>query len=421
MMLSGPASTDSLEPYELRTIYEISRVILQSVDPAEALKEIIRLSRPIFIFDNVVFYQLKDDQTLYPTYARSVGRGRSVEADMAWGDAVASDVLKNKDIVIRQEEGEFEQEDPMFSRLNSRYFLGLPLQMGEDVKGALIFIRFGGPIYLPEHINIAKLIAEHVEHLLERRHLVMRVANLEAEQQFDRLQQDFVATVSHDLRTPLGFIKGYATTLLREDAHWGPETYHEFLTIIDEEADRLAELIDNLLDSSRLQSGTLRMEFQAVHLASLLNDLVQRIQGSDYNIQVALDLELSKDTVCADPTRLIQVFNNLFSNAEKYAPNSTVKVSLRWMPEKAQISFQDTGPGIPKEHLENIFKRFYRLPGYSETIKGTGLGLFICRQIIRAHHGEIYAESKVGEGTTFHVFLPRQQPEVLSESAIQEV
>jgi signal transduction histidine kinase len=420
-MLSRSANTDSLKPNEFGTIYEISRVILQSVDPASALKEIVRLSRPIFIFDNIVLFQLQDDQTLHPTYARAIGRGRSAEADMSWGDTIAAEVLKEKDILIRQEKGGFKAEDPMSSRLNSRFFLGLPLCINGGVNGALIFIRFGGPVYMPEQINLAKLIAEHVEQLLEKQHLGKRVASLEAERQLDRLQQDFVATISHDLRTPLGFIKGYATTLLREDAEWDRETRREFLTIIDEEADRLAELIDNLLDSSRLQSGALRMEFQPVHLASLLKDLVQRIQGSDYNIQVELDLEISKDTVYADPTRLIQVFNNLFSNAEKYAPNSVVTVSLDWLKDGAQISIRDTGPGIPQNQLENIFKRFYRLPEHSDYIKGSGLGLFICRQIIQAHHGEIFAESEIGKGTTFKVKLPRKQPSAQQDANQLEV
>jgi len=420
-MSARSASTDVLHPHELKTIYEISRVILQAVDPASALIDIIRLSRPIFIFDNVVLYQLLDDDTLSPTYAKAIGRGRSVEADMAWGEAIAGAVLNEEDVIIRQEELGDALDDQMSSRLNSRFFLGLPLSLDEELIGALVFIRFGGPVYLPEQINIAKLIAEHVEQLLVRQNLVARVANLEAERQLDRLQQDFVATISHDLRTPLGFIKGYATTLLRDDTEWDSETNREFLSIIDEEADRLAELIDNLLDSSRLQSGALRMEFQNVHLASLLSDLVQRIQVSDYNIQVELDMEISKDTVQADPTRLIQVFNNLLSNAEKYASDSIVNISLNWKPDVVQINFRDSGPGIPQDQLEKIFKRFYRFPEYSDTVKGSGLGLFICRQIIQAHNGKIFSESELGRGTTFKVILPRKQPSFSREAIQQEV
>lgn len=402
-----PINLENLKHRELQTIYEISRVILQSVDTASALKEIIRLARPVFIFDNVVLYQYKGKDSLAPTYARAVGRGRSIEADMAWGEAFAHEVLNNKDIIIRRENLGSDHEDRGTARLNTRFFLGLPLNIGYEVQGAIIFIRFGGPVYLPEQVNLAQLIAEHIEHLLEKQTLVNRIAGLEADRKLDRLQQEFVATISHDLRSPLGFIKGYATTLLRDDITWGNDTRQEFLTIINEEADRLSNLIDNLLDSSRLQSGTLQMSFRPERLDTLLKELAQRAQMGEYSVKIRLDLKKSKSSIWLDTTRMIQVFDNLISNAAKYAPGSPVTISLQWKPEIAHISISDQGPGIPNDKLENIFKQFYRLSEYQDTAKGSGLGLFICRQIINAHQGVIYAESTLGKGTTIHILLPR--------------
>jgi K+-sensing histidine kinase KdpD len=270
-----------------------------------------------------------------------------------------------------------------------------------------VFIRFGGPVYLPEQVNFAQLIAEHVEHLLEKQNLVNRIASLEADRKLDRLQQEFVATISHDLRSPLGFIKGYATTLLREDITWDNETHREFLTIINEEADRLSNLIDNLLDSSRLQSGTLQMSFRPERLDSLLKELAQRAQMGEYNVKIRLNLEKSDAKIWLDTTRMIQVFDNLISNAAKYAPGSPVTISLEWKPEIAHVTVSDAGPGIPNDRLEDIFKRFYRLVEYQDTAKGTGLGLFICRQIINAHQGVIYADSTLGKGSSIHILLPR--------------
>jgi signal transduction histidine kinase len=110
--------------------------------------------------------------------------------------------------------------------------------------------------------------------------------------------------------------------------------------------------------------------------------------------------------VNADQTRLVQVFDNLLTNAVKYAPNSTVNVTLSEQDDHAHIEFSDHGPGIPDEDLPNIFTRFYRVPNQNKAIRGTGLGLFICRRIINAHDGEITAESKLDEGTTFHIYLP---------------
>jgi len=402
-----PLNIELLTHRELRTIFDMSRVILQAVDSASALKEIIKMARPVFIFDNVVLYQPNIDQSLEPIYARSVGRGRSREADMAWGETIAQEVLAEKDILLRHENLTADFDENSDSRLNSRYFLGLPLTIDRNVNGALIFVRFGGPDYLPEQVNLAQLIAEHIEHLLVRQNLVGQIASLEAKRKLDYLQQEFVATVSHDLRSPLGFIKGYTTTLLRDDANWNTETSREFLNIIDEEADRLVDLIDNLLDSSRLQTGTLPMSFQDVNLETFLKEFANRAQMGEINVEIRLELEKSVEDVKVDPTRMIQVFDNLISNAVKYAPGSPITISLKFIPDFVHVKFIDEGPGIPGDQLENIFQRFYRLPDYRDQAKGCGLGLFICKKIINAHKGKIFAESTLDKGAKFNILLPR--------------
>ncbi|MBL7164652.1 MAG: hypothetical protein ISS57_18850 [Anaerolineales bacterium] len=401
--------SEQLQPEEYKSLYEIGRVIIQVLDSETALREIFHLARPAFIFDNIVLYEMQEDQTLIPTYARSVGRGRSIEADMEWGETIAREVIQTSEMVLRGETLEDEPDNDSDERLNLRDFLGLPLQTAAEISKALVFIRFGGPPFLPGQINFAQLVAEHVEKLLERQQLVERVAALEAERRLDRLQEQFVATVSHELRSPLGFIKGYATTLLRDDTEWDLQTRREFLTIIDEESDRLTEIIDNILDSSRLQSGTLPMDFQEVRLAKVLGDFVKRMIAGDFELDIQMDFEGPSNTINADPARLVQVLDNLLNNAAKYAPGSVVTLSLDWEAERAHIMVRDTGPGIPEEHLEDIFKRFYRLPEHRDNASGTGLGLYICHQIIRAHGGNIFAESALGEGTAVHITLHRQQ------------
>jgi signal transduction histidine kinase len=241
--------------------------------------------------------------------------------------------------------------------------------------------------------------------LLERKHLQQKNKTLEQELRLKRLQDDFVATISHELRTPLGFIKGYATTLLREDTSWSDEARREFLTIIDDETDRLKELIDNLLDSSRLQSGTLRMEFQPMQLDTILKDVCLRARSFNGNQEIELNFEKSGVYVQVDPTRIAQVIENLLSNARKYAPGSKVKINLKQEKNLAHIRVRDFGPGIEPDHLDHIFNRFYRVPNGNTSVRGTGLGLFICRRIIDAHNGVIFAESTPGEGTTIHIKL----------------
>lgn len=408
--INGPAV---LRPEELEAVYAISRAVAQAVNLDSALDEIIHLARPVFIFDNMVLYLKKGEEALEPAYARAIGRGRSHEADLAWGETTAHQALQTNQVAILIEKMENFETD----RTRLRYSLGLPLSWGsENALGALVFIRFGGPSFKPDQIRLSEFIAVHVAQLMGHTYLVQRVASLEAERRLNRLQEDFIATVSHELLTPLGFIKGYATTLLRDDIDWDSNTRQEFLTIIDDEADRLRELIENLMDSSRLQAGTLRMSFQPLRLDTFLKDMVLRAGSRNEEIQIYLDLKINGLQIQADPTRLAQVFDNLLSNAIKYAPGAQVKITLAKESKQAQMTVSDNGPGIASENLKNLFNRFYRVPSNNVTVRGTGLGLYICRRIIQAHGGEITVESVLGEGTTFHIYLPLEMKEVTETS-----
>ena len=412
-MFDDSSSLTTLRPEELEAVYSISRAVARSIDLDSALDEIIRLARPVFIFDNMVLYVQRGQETLDPAYARAIGRGRSHEADLTWGETTANEALHTDQVVIRVEKMEnFEQD-----RTQLRYSLGLPLHwVADNAMGALVFIRFGGPSFKPDQIRLAEFIAVLVAQLLGHTHLVQRVASLEAERRLNRLQEDFIATVSHELLTPLGFIKGYATTLLRDDISWDDNTRSEFLTIIDDEADRLRELIENLMDSSRLQAGTLRMSFQPVRLDTFLKDMMLRAGSRNEEIQIVLDLKITGVNIQADPTRLAQVFDNLLSNAIKYAPGAQVKISLDRDQNQVNITVSDNGPGIAPEHLKSLFDRFYRVPTNNVTVRGTGLGLYICRRIIQAHGGSITVESVIGKGTTFHILLPIERREQDMES-----
>jgi len=408
--INGPAV---LRPEELEAVYAISRAVAQAVNLDSALDEIIHLARPVFIFDNMVLYLKKGEEALEPAYARAIGRGRSQEADLAWGETTAHQALQTNQVAILIEKMENFETD----RTRLRYSLGLPLSWGsENALGALVFIRFGGPSFKPDQIRLSEFIAVHVAQLMGHTYLVQRVASLEAERRLNRLQEDFIATVSHELLTPLGFIKGYATTLLRDDIDWDSNTRQEFLSIIDDEADRLRELIENLMDSSRLQAGTLRMSFQPLRLDTFLKDMLLRAGSRNEEIQIYLDLKINGLQIQADPTRLAQVFDNLLSNAIKYAPGAQVKITLAKESKQAHMTVSDNGPGIASENLKNLFNRFYRVPSNNVTVRGTGLGLYICRRIIQAHGGEITVESVLGEGTTFHIYLPLEMKEVTETS-----
>ena len=401
-MAEQVANGANLRPAEIEAVYAISRVVAETVEIDKALAQIVKLARPVFIFDNAVLYLYQEEtDSLEPAFARAIGRGRSSEADLAWGEMAAQKAFKSGGDYIHQPE-----IDPDQDRLEQRFYLALPLLVGGQILGALVFIRFGGPEYEEDQLHLARTIVVYVAQVLEHQRLVERIANLEAERRLSQLQSDFIATVSHELRTPLGFIKGYSTTLLREDTEWDEETRREFLKVIDEESDRLGELVDNLLDSSRLQAGTLYMEMQHIDLAELIHRNLGRLRNRYNNLQIGFRAHPEQIYLQADTKRLEQLLENLLSNASKYASGSHVNISLSQDQRGVHLIVEDDGPGIPAEHVAHVFKRFYRVPHQSEGVRGSGLGLYICDQIARAHKGTIQVQSESGQGSRFVISIP---------------
>ncbi|CAG0963344.1 two-component system, OmpR family, phosphate regulon sensor histidine kinase PhoR [Anaerolineales bacterium] len=385
----------------LSSLHTIFQEVQKKQDWRAALDTLFVSMRDSFVFDNAAIY-LEGPRTkgLEVIYARAVGRGKTAEADAAWGESLANEVLAKGRTVLKEPK----RVTGKTGRLGLAFLLGVPLYIGGKLRGALVFIRFGGPEYLDLQIQVAALQAFWAAALIERRDLQEARAELDSVQRQMRLQDDFVSTISHELRTPLGFIKGYSTSLLREDTVWDEETRREFLNIIDEEADRLTRLIEDMLESARLQSKTLQFKFSPVRIDALVRDVATRINVHHPDLKVTFDFD-PLPPIRGDGTRLSQVFENLFSNAIKYAPASAIIIGMRMEGDKILITFSDQGEGIPEDYLPFIFERFYRVPG-ERTVTGTGLGLYICKQIIMAHHGNIWVESTLGKGATFMIELP---------------
>jgi len=392
-----------MDAQSLLFVNELIKALNERGDTRTVVERFLAVLRKKFVFDNVAAYlQDSETETLEIVYARAVGRAKDAEADAAWGEDIATQILVKKNFLIQEPDEISSTKD----RVRQAHLLGLPLCVGGIVNGALVFVRFGGPAYTEDHVATATLGADLLAMLFERRSWRKATNELSELRQHIQLQDDFVSTISHELRTPLGFIKGYSTSLLREDTSWDEETQKEFLTIIDEEADRLSLLIENVLESARLQSKTLPLRFQPLRLDAVLRDVATRIRARYKELDVNLDLD-SSTTIHADGVRIAQVFENLFTNAVKYAPNAAIMVGLKQLGQSLIVSFMDNGPGIPAESLPLIFERFYRVR--TEKATGTGLGLYICKQIIEAHRGKIWAESNPGQGTTFFIELPIDQ------------
>lgn len=228
------------------------------------------------------------------------------------------------------------------------------------------------------------------------------------DKELDQLKNQLLSTVSHELRTPLAAIKGFTTTLLRQDVRWDEATQRDFLKIIEEETDRLGALIDDLLDMSQIEAGALRVRQEPVQLRNLVREAVDRVRRTTETHWFVMDLPAELPRVWADPRRIRQVLHNLLENAVKYSPSGgQITVSCEVEGGNAVVSVADTGQGIPPLHLEKIFERFFQVDGAAtRKTGGSGLGLAIAQGIVEAHGGKIWAEPNEGQGSIFRFTLP---------------
>jgi len=225
----------------------------------------------------------------------------------------------------------------------------------------------------------------------------------------EQIRQDFVANVSHELRTPISSIKGYAETLL-EGALEDKDNAREFINIIYQDSDRLASLINDLLDLSKIESGKMKMLLVPFDAVSLIKRAVTVIenQAKAKTIALKLDLPPNLPKIKADETRFSQVMINLLDNAIKYSSEGgSVTIYAKTVNGALQIDITDTGIGISEKDLPRIFERFYRVDkARSRELGGTGLGLSIVKHIVQAHGGQVWVKSELGQGSTFSFTIP---------------
>jgi len=222
-------------------------------------------------------------------------------------------------------------------------------------------------------------------------------------------QRDFVVNVSHELKTPLTSIQGFAQAI-KEGAVSAPEELQQAARVIFTEADRMHRLVLDLLDLARFESGTVSLESSPVNIAQLANNTIDRFEPQANQAQVTLERQVEDmPLLIGDGDRLAQVVNNLVDNAIKYTPvGGQVSIIAHQVDEQAEIIVSDTGPGIPADFLPRIFERFYQIDKSRRggSRRGVGLGLAIAREIVLAHFGSIAVESIPPQGCQFVVKIP---------------
>jgi len=292
----------------------------------------------------------------------------------------------------------------------------VPLSTSETKIGVLMLENQHQPgSFAREDIPFLSAVADLIALSIENAHLREELQITRSLEEANRLKAELISILAHEMRTPLTSIKGYSTALLMEEASFSPETQREFLQIIDEECTVLEDLVHDLLESSIIDAGLLKLELQPVMLPRLIQDVVDDMAHRTQEHSFVIDFEKGTSgfpIVDADPRRIEQVLRNLLDNAVKYSPEGGLVV-VRGEAHEGEIviSVADQGVGIAPEHLNRLFEKFFRVePGLGRHIVGSGLGLPIARTIVEGHGGRIWAESQVGKGTTLYFTLPLEGP-----------
>lgn len=261
-----------------------------------------------------------------------------------------------------------------------------------------------GSLPLPVGITYAPLVSPEGQLL----NIVATVRDITRFREAEELKSTFISVISHELKTPVALIKGYVSTLRREDASWDPKIVDDSLQVIEEEADRLTVLIENLLDASRLQAGALAINEADVALDALANRIAERFQTQTKVHTIVVDFPPNFPVVLADEDRISQVLSNLLSNAIKYSPDGgEIRISGKALPQYVVICVSDQGPGIAPDDIPHVFDRFYRSSDAARKTKGAGLGLYLARAVVEAHKGRIWVDPKPGDGARVCFSLPR--------------
>ncbi len=291
-------------------------------------------------------------------------------------------------------------------QLKSAMFI--PLKTRGKVLGVMGAATQGERVLTPEEQHLLITIGHQISTAIENAQLLEEASRAVALEETDRLRTAFLASVSHEMRTPMTSIKGLASTLVQPDVEWDSKTQHEFLITIDQESDRLLHIVSDVLDMSKIEAGAMKLDKSMTNLNRVISQLSNVFDNiaSDHVLEFVFPPDLP--SMAMDEVRIGQVITNLVENAASYSPGGT-KITVEALVSNMilEVSVKDCGNGILPEHHEKVFDHFYRL---EENVKrrksGSGLGLAICKGIVESHRGKIWIESSSGNGSKFIFTIP---------------
>jgi K+-sensing histidine kinase KdpD len=387
-----------------------ARALSSSLELGQAFAAFIRELRGLVPFERTAIVLTEDGHLrVFATAGRAADTvfppGTVVEvAGSALTELASGQALYREDMTERR----FDEEDE-FVRLGLRSRVLAPLLSGPETIGAIAVVRREPSAFSPDEIELLSLLGRLAGSAVQNiRAYEAERTTAEELRRLSALRADFVSLVSHELRSPMASVIGSAQTLQLRWRELMPEQRESFLALIAHETSRLAALIGDVLDTSRIEAGTFSYSFVDVDLGELVRDSAAAAERGQDEVPVRAVVRDPLPQIRGDRDRLLQVLINLIDNAVKYSsPGDEVHVEAQTSNGRVVIEVRDQGPGIPPEHQQVIFEKFGRVQTGQTAKPGTGLGLFIARSIAEAHGGSLDVRSHPEQdGTTFRLSLP---------------
>lgn len=394
-------------------LYELSRAFIVVTDLDALLSQVLQVAvREADASLGVLM--LKNETTgEFDVCAVVTDRGtQSSSSKYKISDIITSQAMQSEQAVVWQaasSQGSFFASQSINAQLKNA--VAVPLIVKGEKVGLLGLSRKRDETpFMSSRVELLSVLASQAAIAIQNARLFARIRRANEElKELDRLKSEFVSTVSHELRSPLHSISGYVQLLLSGKVE-GKETQNECLEIVHRQTQHLSDMINDLLDVSQMESAHPTLLKAPVQMHTLTEGVMVELKPVADTSQITLVNSTTPDlpTVIGDVERLRQVVRNLIHNAIKFTPpnghvTTVASISNEWL----QVSVQDDGIGIPSEAIPHLFERFYQVDGSStRRVGGTGLGLYICKQIIAAHGGDIWVESELGKGSTFSFRLP---------------
>ncbi len=409
---------------QLRVVFDVARVLATERDPdimlgkflADLISAYPAADAGILLLhdpsDGMLAVRAAQGYDLQPLSQMRLGRGEGISGKVF--ETGRAEVYETQSAVSAAMSNMADTNRSLFQKAtvgvdSPLSALCVPLTVHDKKIGVLTLqnLRQAG-VFSYADLAFLQLVADLIALAVENARLAEELQGVQAISEANRLKAELISTLAHEMRTPLTSIKGYSSALLMEDAEFSPDTQSEFLKIIDEECDVLQDLIHDLLESSIIDAGLLKLELQPVLIPRIANGILADIAQRHKECRFLVDFPNAFPIVDADPQRIAQVLRNLLDNAVKYSPGGGLIV-VRGQAEENEvvISVADQGEGIAPEHLHRLFEKFFRIKsGLGRHVVGTGLGLPIARTIVESHGGRIWADSVVGQGSTFYFTIP---------------